>query len=291
MRKFAKKILQPVWSRIEDRIEDRIEKKLNSIAKQIPMILVCDFLRAEEFLDLLAPMSMKDHSLIRVGPNYDGGYIMVNDKLDNNVVYNFGIGEEVNWDLGLTMRGSTIFQYDHTIEKPPLTNNNMRFFKLGLSPILCDDKKMKTIEELLIENGHENKTDMILNIDIEGGEWDVLSSISPDILSRFYQIIIEYHFLYSIVNKEIGEKYIRALKNINKSHQVVHVHGNNYGPNAILNNFTYLPTYIEVTYVKKTGINFEICDEIFPRSIDKPNKPGTYDYALGPIGLTWKKQK
>ena len=109
-------------------------------------------------------------------------------------------------------------------------------------------------------------------------------------MSKFYQIVLEYHFLYSIVHKELGDKYIGALKNINETHQVIHVHGNNYGSNAVLNGITYLPESIEVTYVRKADHTFELCEEIFPKPIDKPNVPGTYDYILGPIGLIWKKQ-
>ena len=44
---------------------------------------------------------------------------------------------------------------------------------------------LKTLKELLIENGHINEKNMILKIDVENSEWEAISDISDDILKKF----------------------------------------------------------------------------------------------------------
>ncbi|MEK9826262.1 MAG: hypothetical protein VW395_08315, partial [Methylotenera sp.] len=47
----------------------------------------------------------------------------------------------------------------------------------------------------IIDNGHEEQQGMILQCDIEGSEWDVFSNLSQVTLSKFDQILLEFHTL------------------------------------------------------------------------------------------------
>ena len=57
----------------------------------------------------------------RVGRDFDGGYVMLDDfssqKFD--AAYSFGINDDVSWDEAMAALGMDIFMYDHTIEKLP----------------------------------------------------------------------------------------------------------------------------------------------------------------------------
>jgi hypothetical protein len=83
-------------------------------------------------------------------------------------------------------------------------------------------------------------------MDIEGGEYNWLSSISDEQLQKFKQIVIEFH---GITNDGWGCSYgekVKCLEKLANSHYIIHAHGNNHGP--VCNN---IPDVIELTYVNK----------------------------------------
>lgn len=89
-------------------------------------------------------------------------------------------------------------------------------------------------------------TNIFLKIDIEGGEYPWLLQIEDAQLSKFKQIVIEFH---GITNDGYNCTYadkVKCLENLSRTHYIVHAHGNNNGP--VVNN---IPDVIELTYVNK----------------------------------------
>jgi len=109
-----------------------------------------------------------------------------------------------------------------------------------------------------------------LKIDIEGGEYPWITSIDEEQLSKFKQIVIEFH---GITNDGWGcknEDKIKCLEKLAKTHYMVHAHGNNYGP--VVNN---IPDVIELTYVNKNYFNSvpELNTQTLPiANLDFPNQ-------------------
>ena len=62
--------------------------------------------------------------------------------------------------------------YDHTIEKLPFQHKKFHYFKIGLSRYSNSSQNLKSLEEILVQNGHLKKKNMILKIDIEYNEWE-----------------------------------------------------------------------------------------------------------------------
>ena len=97
--------------------------------------------------------------------------------------------------------------YDHTIKKLPFENKRFHWKKIGLSSKKINNSNMKTLNELLKENGHLNQKNMILKIDIESNEWDIFQELPIKTLKQFKYIIGEFHFSYK--NKD---KYFKFIK-------------------------------------------------------------------------------
>ena len=120
----------------------------------------------------LAPWESEGISLIRIGNDGDGGYVMgdIFDKVD--AAYSFGIAEDVTWDKQIANRSIPVFMYDHTIDKLPEVHPKFHFFKTGIcgKPNL---PQMKDIGTLIKENGHQGKN-LLLKMDIEGFEYPLL---------------------------------------------------------------------------------------------------------------------
>ncbi len=152
-----------------------------------------------------------DKNFVRVGRPNDGGYIMIDD-FKGNVAYSFGIADDVSWDLGMANRGYEVFMYDPTIDGLPQENERFHFFKEGIAGFEFPDKNLNTLENFIRRNGHEDKTDMILKMDVEGAEWSFLATVSSETLSKFDQMIFEFHDLIMPKDQSVMNATLACIK-------------------------------------------------------------------------------
>jgi hypothetical protein len=213
---------------------------------------------------------------IRLGRNMDGGYIGFHHRLDSiDAVYSYGINNDISFENDLlSYTKSPIFMYDHTILDIPYHHEQFHF------------KKEEGNTENVIK--HINDTfplsnKLLLKMDIEGSEWDLLESINELILTRFEQMIIEFHNLAFLQNVFFSQfnitynKMLHVFSKINKHFYLGHIHGNNCG------GFQEIPNTIECTYIRKDLIEEKplIETEAYPiPELDYPNNSNLPDYRL-----------
>jgi hypothetical protein len=229
-------------------------------------------------LSILRPMDVTCGK-VRTGGPFDGGYVMANDFEGTKICYSIGVGPQVIWDEEMAGRGMEIFQYDHTVEGTPVTHPNFHFRKIGIAANL-DDPELITLEKMLDQNGHKKKENMLLKIDVEGAEWEVFDGMSSKLLSKFDQIVVEYHGLEYLERDSFRARAERVFRAIGHTHQCIHIHGNNYGGFAMVHNIP-VANVIEVTYVLKSRFQFIESTDIFPTHLDDPCKPDAPDLYLG----------
>lgn len=245
------------------------------------------FTLSKEYYDelhrLLHIAKAEGHELIRMGNENDGGYIMLDD-LPGGIAYSFGIAQNVAWDKDMASRGYDVYMYDHTIDGLPEENARFHWSKLGIADGVSHDERLKTLEELLAMNHHENERDMILKMDVEGAEWGFLESVKPETLARFRHILFEFHGLLDTEQYGLGVKYSRILemlKKINASHQLLHLHPCNFR-NYVSVDGKNFPDTIEATYVIKDKYKFkQDYDVSLPLKIDAPDKKINPEIELG----------
>ena len=263
-------------------LEQRVAYLLDH-AQQVPKFFSpCDANCLLELESLLAPATPLDASFVRVGGENDGGYVMVDSGLANTSVYNFGIGAEVTWDQAMTDRGNTIYQFDHSIVEPPPVNGKTVFQRLGLGAE--SGGSFVSISDALRANGDYDRRDLVLNIDIEGAEWDILPTLSEDDLSPFSQIVIEFHNLLAWVNDpNFRTRVLSSLVTLYQTHQIVHVHANNYGGRGIAGNVMAYDV-LEATLLRRTDWTFAAHHDALPHELDRPNSPYRDEFVLGNWG-------
>ena len=122
---------------------------------------------------------------------------------------------------------------------------------------------MKTLIDIMKENGHLEEKNMILKMDIEGNEWEVLQEITPDILNKFKYITMELHISDSKINENY-DLYLECLKKLMKDHQVFHIHCCNCGKLLDLGGGNPICKVIEVSYIKREGNQFKKDESIYP---------------------------
>src|SRR5438477_2333219 len=72
---------------------------------------------------LLRPYAVKGFGKARFGNPHDGGYVILDDLDDIDTAFSFGIDKDATWDLEISRKNVTVYQFDHTIDFPPVPNN------------------------------------------------------------------------------------------------------------------------------------------------------------------------
>ncbi|MCK1546405.1 FkbM family methyltransferase [Bradyrhizobium sp. 147] len=229
----------------------------------------------KEFFRDLFPV-VTDKKLIRLGGSADGGYL-VPDDLDGCVgCFSPGVYNVSDFELGLAERGIPCFLADFSVDAPAIRNDLLDFEKKFLGNE--NNAKFMTLENWMSRKGPRTG-DLILQMDIEGGEYEVLIETSCDDLKRFRIMIIEFHSMDRILNP-IGLKLIGAVfKKITKHFDVVHIHPNNYFKPIEYREFK-VPPIMEFSFLRKDRVSRRTPARRFPHDLDRRNVANRDDVVL-----------
>jgi Methyltransferase FkbM domain len=231
-------------------------------------------------LALISPVAVLNKSKRRVGGANDGGYVMLDDLDGIRVCYSLGVGPDVTWDMEMAERGALVLQYDHTVENAPAMHPNFQHFKMGITHDDSLAPDMKRLDTLLRENGHADRDDMLLKIDIEGHEWDSLQVLDASIFAKFRQIVAEFHGMRLLEIESFRQRAHRVFSTIRQTHEVIHVHGNNFAGIHIVKGIP-IADCIELTFVNRKYHSFVPSNECFPGNLDLPNDINRLDLIMG----------
>jgi hypothetical protein len=251
--------------RVNAELESRLSRLLVFIASSYYAVSGS---KLDELLAYFAVRKVVGFDKIRLGDAHDGGYIMLDDLSSVSQAYSLGIGGNVSWDLAMAQRGIAILQYDFSIKAPPANHALFKFHST----------KIENIRDI----GIQTESNLILKIDIEGSEWKFFCSASSDDLKSFNQILVEFHGFERYYEPEWQAYALGALAKLNQTHQIIHIHANNFTPPYQIGEMQ-VPWMIELTYVLKSKYQFTDTDESFPGPLDQPTIPGTTDIPLDPL--------
>ena len=234
--------------------------------------------KVRDILNLIKPMQPIGHKKCRIGNNGDGGYVMLPPK-DDEICYSFGIGDHAFWDLDMANRGLKVFQFDGTIQKSPSVHPNIVFYKQNISAVADPAANTVNIEQILYMLDHNDRSDIILQIDIEGAEWDFFDIINPKLINKFSQIIIEFHNLANF-SQDRYDQHLKVLKLINATHQSIHCHFNNFSVYYVNPEFSISNT-LEVSYARRSDYTFAPDYSAYPSEMDFPCDIRRNDLYIG----------
>ena len=248
--------------------------------------------RMKEALRYVKPVFI-DKDLIRLGSRHDGGYVLAEDLLNSGISYSLGVGGNSWFDMVLESKGYSAYLYDHTQnhiikdgkEYIIPEDQNIFFNKIGIDSY--NHHNFKTIDQIIKDNKHTKETNMLLQCDIEGSEWDIFSHISQSTLTKFSQILVEFHTLYeNMVDDTKYDKMLASFKNLAENFVPFHVHGNNCSvPPTFKIDGKDVPNTLEVSYARKDLVEILEGTPVFPTKLDSPNHRAKPDIELGTF--TW----
>ena len=231
-------------------------------------------------LRLLAPVSVEGFAKRRVGASNDGGFVMLDDLQPVGIAYSLGIGPDVSWDLDLAERGVDIYQYDHTVAETPVSHPRFQHFRIGIAHDDSLSPDLNRLDTILGRNGHAQRRDMVLKVDIEGHEWAALEVLDDAVFGQFRQIVLELHGMQLLDMETFRQRAHRLLSRLRQQFEVIHVHGNNFSGMAAPLGLG-VPDCIEVTLVRTDLYRFVPSAGMFPGPLDLPNDSARPDLVLG----------
>jgi hypothetical protein len=152
--------------------------------------------------------------LIRLGGNADGAYLLP-DLMDGvEACFSPGVSTQTAFEMELAER-YRIPAY--------LCDASVQASQLQLHPEL----HTFTPQWLGSYTGG-NTTSLLLQMDIEGAEYNALLAASDAVLSRFRMAVIEFHLLPALASARfLNMKFLPVLRKLLLHFDVVHAHANN----------------------------------------------------------------
>ena len=263
-----------------NRLFRRAERRMKKMAKQNEMQLSeseCSAIIS--LLGKFTPISCGE-KLQRIGPVHDGGYLLPDNFEGIQALYSPGVSDTLGFDLEIAERGILCFLADGTVNQPLNMHPNMHFEKMMIGDGPADT--YLSMDNWVARTAPPDG-DLMLQMDIEGAEYEALLSSSRALLDRFRIIILELHGLDRYLFGDARILLERLMDNLLENHIICHVHPNNVCPPVnILGRV--IPPIIELTLIRKDSFPNITGDEAtYPHPLDAPNVPNLPIRAFPPF--------
>lgn len=225
--------------------------------------------------------------LVRVGGEGDGGYLHPNNL--EEIVYCFSPGVSCTADFEKELSDKyniKSFMADASVTEPPILDGNFKFIRKFLG--VCTKDQFITLSDWISESIGESKANKILQMDIEGSEYDVLMYEDAEVLASFSSMIIEFHGLQKLFEKDFLRMFSTIFEKIYKHFSICHVHPNNCCGTATLDGIG-VPRVMEVTFVRNDLLEKVSSTRMthLPHPLDRKNVERKSDIVMPEIW--WKK--
>ena len=244
-------------------------------------ILLCrttNFNRLQNLAEKLWP-TKTEFNLIRVGGGKGGGYLVPNDLEGIEACFSPGVSDTATFEIQIKEQfGIGSILADYSVDSAPSNFQPISFTKKFIGAI--DNGKYMSFESWMKNELNQNSgKDLILQMDIEGGEYEAIIALPEDLLTKFRIIVIEIHSIPSWADPHLFSIVEVFFAKLLKSFYVVHNHPTNALPLVRIGNFL-APTTFELTFLRKDRTaNLGFIEE-FPHQYDKPCVPEIPELVL-----------
>lgn len=206
--------------------------------------------------------------LVRLGPAGDGGYLVPDDMKGIDYAFSPGVADESGFELELASRDMKVFLADGSIERLPASHQNFTFDKKFIGGFSSD--KFITLDDWKTVRIGDYGADLLLQMDVEGAEFEALIAASSALLSQFRIMVIEFHRLQHLFSRPFFDIASSVFSKILETHSVVHIHPNNCC-GAIRSKGMEIPRVAEFTFLRKDRVRDWTAVARFPHPLDVEN--------------------
>jgi len=230
--------------------------------------------KINHFLTMLTPESqIKD--LIRIGSDYDGGYLVPNDLDGIKYCYSPGVSDNSDFEDQLTTYGIECFLADYSVDKPVKDNSLFNFTKKYLGN--KNDDQTTRLESWI--NDNKSDDEMLLQMDIEGAEYQIILDTPYDTIIKFRILVIEFHGFQRLAQQHSFDLITTSFYKLLRDFRIVHVHANNCCKSVKVGD-QLLPPVMEFTFLRNDRFIESDKKISLPHMLDSKNLPKNKEINL-----------
>ncbi len=231
---------------------------------------VAEQTKTADMLGLLSKLRPQDcgMELIRIGGSGDGGYLVPDDLKGIEYCFSPGVSHVADFENQLADQNIRSFLADFSVDASPISRPEFIFDKKFLGSF--DHDHYFTLASWKNRYLKEYSGDLILQMDIEGAEYEVILSTPDSLLDQFRILVIEFHALDRLFDSFVFNMYSSCFEKLLKSFEVVHIHPDNSGECVKRGNIE-VPVMMEFTFLNKRRTNGAKPQTVFPHKLDADN--------------------
>lgn len=218
--------------------------------------------------------------LIRIGSKGDGGYLVPDDIEGIQHCFSPGVDSTADFEGDLSkIYGIKSFMADASVSAPPFHDSNFDFEAKFLGS--SDAREYTTLSTWLEDKVDHDDNDLLLQMNIEGAEYGILTETDTSTLKRFRIVVIEFHSLYKLFDENFLSSISAIFEKFYKNFFIAHVHPNNH-ERIISYGDVAVPNVIEVTFIRKDRVDACASNApiILPHAFDIANKTRKKDIKM-----------
>jgi hypothetical protein len=220
------------------------------------------------------------HPLVRIGGVYDGGYLVPDDLQGIAACFSPGVANNASFEMDMLSRGVHSHLADYSVDGPPAGLQPMSFEKKFLGSF--NSEVFTTLDQWVADKaGTSDHEDYLLQMDIEGAEYETLLAASSSTLRRFRIIVLEVHDVESWGCPPFFRLVQASFEKLLQDFHVVHSHPNNWCGVVNLNGIVS-PKVFELTFLRKDRGPCTAAASAIPHPLDSPNIEWWPDMVLPP---------
>jgi hypothetical protein len=228
---------------------------------------VTDVDRVRSLLRSLHPIT-GGHPLLRLGCDGDGGYL-VPDDLDNiDACFSPGVNNVSDFEIDCANRGMRVFMADASVDGPPIGHERFHFTRQFIGS--RTESQFVTLADWINGTAGHGETDLLLQMDIEGAEYEALLATPVDLLQRFRIIVVEFHFLDRLFCAPLFPVYEQVFHKLLRMHTCVHIHPNNVCGTIHVRGLEIVQM-AEFTFLRNDRVQDSSFRHDFPHTLDRDN--------------------
>jgi hypothetical protein len=226
--------------------------------------------KREDLAGLIARLHplVTEIGLIRMGSEGDGGYLVPDDLVGIEACFSPGVSDSSEFELACAQRGMEVFLADYSVEGPASRHERFHFTKKFVGA--ATSERFMTMDDWVKQAPIGPNSDLLLQMDIEGYEYETLLSMSDELLKRFRIIVVEFHRLHHLWSAPFFRLAATAFTKILQTHSCVHIHPNNCRSSIYLQGLE-IPRVMEFTFFRNDRFSQSHYAERFPHPMDRDN--------------------
>lgn len=229
---------------------DRIERKIIDFYLSLRRRTITELSSKDEVLQLISRLRPVEalNPLVRIGPVDDGGYLVPDDLDGVGSCFSPGVGEEWGFERDCLSRGMKVFMADASVDETQVFPHECDFRKNFIGAYSSGN--YLSMDDWMREERDSFGGDLLLQMDIEGAEYESLLGISVPNLERFRIMVVEFHRLDFWWHSPYFKLVAAVFGKLLQSHICVHSHPNPYG--GMVSRFGVdMPKHVEMTFLRR----------------------------------------